>query len=172
VAQPERSELIAAVASAFSTGQVQTLWKHGLVLNEREAPPRRVTVLVEAPEHGRELLGLLPGWRLSTANEEPPEQQDRFDRTIITTLRACQVGKVETEVLVRADGGEGMQALNHLTAHQGHFGILVDFADDFDAAAQRVTRQRARDYRSRGWKEQGTPGWLQSQNGAIENTIC
>jgi hypothetical protein len=68
-----------------------------------------VAVLVESPEHGHALAGLLEDWPLL---ERRPDRRGKTRddsefpaRSIVTYARARQLGNLDVDVLVRADGG-------------------------------------------------------------------
>jgi hypothetical protein len=72
-------------------------------------PASTVAVLVESPEHGRALARLLEGWPLLERRPERPgkthDDSEIPSRSIITYARARQLGNLDVDVLVRADGG-------------------------------------------------------------------
>jgi hypothetical protein len=124
--------------------------------------PRRastVAVLVESPEHGRALAGLLEGWPLLERRPERPgktHDDGEFPaRSIVTYVRARQLGILHVDVLVRADGGGwllpsiGFPLLADAISADV---TLVDFDDNGDARLARDTQNRLEDYRGRGWK--------------------
>jgi hypothetical protein len=165
-----RNIAIAEIAEAFAAGDIGTLWRYGLLLDqqadyfEQLCRRLRVVVLVEVPEHGRMLLRRLQGWRLYDQVPRPPipgpqhveidwgrESSDRF---ILTMIEAAQ-HRCRADVVIRADGtaspwypdyGPDFRAPATQQPLQ-----LVDFADQFDSMAVRQTDTRRRDYHRFGW---------------------
>jgi hypothetical protein len=122
-------------------------------------PVSTVAVLVESPEHGRTLAGLLEGWPLLERRPERPgtthDDSEFPARSIVTYARARQLGKLDVDVLVRADGGGwplpaiGFPRLaDSITSDI----TLVDFDDNGDARLARDAQNRLSDYRGRGRK--------------------
>jgi hypothetical protein len=119
----------------------------------------RVAVLVESPEHGRALAELLEGWPLLKRCPERPgtthEDSVLPVRSIITYLRARQLGIGDVAVLIRADGGGwplpsiGFPRLANSTSTAV---TLVDFEDRGDTRLASDTHRRLSDYRGRGWQ--------------------
>ena len=119
---PERNEATARLATALADGDLGTLWAYGLFLDGEPVlrPPadRRVAVLVESPEHARILGRLLPGWavlcadgadlaavgRAGAAGAGPDDRGDMPGRAIVTWLHADRRGRIEADVVIRADG--------------------------------------------------------------------
>jgi hypothetical protein len=134
-------------------------------------PGTNVTVLVESPEHGRTLAGLLEGWPLLERRPERPGKT-HYDseipaRSIVTYARARQLGKLDADVLVRADGGGWPlpsigfpRRADALCAQVA----LVDFEDSDDATLARDARNRLADYHGRGWKVGPFPIRAASEN--------
>jgi hypothetical protein len=122
-------------------------------------PGSNVAVLVESPEHGRALAGLLEGWPLLERRQGPrgkTHDDSEFPaRSIVTYARARQLGNLDLDVLVRADGGGwplpsiGFPRLADAISADVTF---VDFDDNGDARLTSDTQNRLADYRSRGWK--------------------
>lgn len=134
-----RNRAIASIAVAASTLDLRTLWEHGLFLAYDDqwlcgcfGPRLTVAVLVEAPEHARELSKLLTGWTVLTA--DLPRQNPLLDRCIITELYASQ-HEVDADIVLVASGnacaGASVRFPRCLeddedTALQ----LLIDLADD------------------------------------------
>jgi hypothetical protein len=173
-----RNDLIAGVARALSAGDREALWRHGLFLDgDAAAGPagRAVTLLVESPRHGRELLRRLPGWRLWALAPPPGPAAEVIDSdplrarvlrdVILTWARADRLAAYEfdVQVVVRADGQPWPLAFRGFPPpcpSVGHEVLLIDVADDFDNEAREATRARQRDYAARGWPSDGLPAWL------------
>ena len=169
----DRNAAIAQLVEALAGGDLATLWKFGLFLDDeddlRHGEQQRVVVLVESLEHGRELGRLLPGWRVLGADEAssldasgparfgsiPASRQELPDRVIMTMAFAHGLGSVETDVIIRADGTPWPLDLSLTSGRSQDIEeqavLLVDLADDQDRTARDATRARRLDYRDRGW---------------------
>jgi hypothetical protein len=111
------------------------------------APPLRVAVLVEVPEHGRELTSLLKGWRLLSRDDLSPDLE-LPDRAVITHLFAAHCPHLNFDVLIRADG-------------DGELPAMLGFPPQSRSGSQRSvwllepadghTARRIESYRQRGW---------------------
>jgi hypothetical protein len=134
-----------------------------------------VAVLVESPEHARTLAGRLAGWRVVRHDPRPwrggwggwdPAAPLRdpagFDGCALTTLAARRAEALDVDVLVRADGGVSPLRLPGFPApglEPYRSPVLVDVADDADAAAEEVTLNRVRAYQASGWTIEAAPWW-------------
>ncbi|MEX2216527.1 MAG: hypothetical protein WD768_20610 [Phycisphaeraceae bacterium] len=138
-----RNDIVASVAIAAASGDIATLRRSGLLLDQDKYTlnDAGVTVLVENVEHGRQLLQRLPDWMLRSRHEdlvssEPGEENP--GRTVyfhqITTLGYVAGQGVNTDVLIDATGG---------TAHDGHrpFGPYDRLGAT--AAGNRISTSRA-----------------------------
>jgi hypothetical protein len=165
-----RNDLIAAVAAACSNFDASALEARGLFLAEaglRPAVRRAVTILVESTEHGLELLGRLPEWRLVSAapasgtGPAPPQfciGAPPLHRAIVTCHAAASLNSFEPDVLICAGPEWASQAVGRYpgwcpTAWSRV--ALVDLADDYDGAARAAARRRLRDYAAQGWRSPG-----------------
>lgn len=164
-----RNDFITQISSAIATGDAEKLWQLGLFLDEdgtKMAHFPAVAVLVESTEHGRELLRRLPGWRL--LNRTPGSKQvlaagARLDKVIFTLARAGTLPTIDTDVVIRADGGPWPLNLPQSTGRstaQGAAPVIVDVADDADKFAKAATRRRHESYVARGWAIVEGPSWL------------
>jgi hypothetical protein len=181
----QRNQTLAELAVAFCEGREIVLGQHGLFVSPRQyywadqTGRPSVTLLVESAEHGRVLLRYLPGWTLLDAVPAPDGQAQesvvddpfavrRYDRKIITLVRASMLGALDTDVLIRATGDQWPLALSSFPPvrwpDQTSEVLLIDIADDFDGAAQEASRRRQRDYAARGWLSEGMPSWLLAEN--------
>jgi len=177
-----RNERIAALAVALEIGDEDVLRRHGARLRSQygvapdERSPRRVVVLVESPEHGRELVGRLPGWRLLSgpANGRQRHGAEGGDfgseaavhgwehaRSVMTLLHANSVRRLDIDVLVRADGTPWPLRLAGFPparrAGDADPVLLVDLADEEDGRPGHALSERLRDYADRDWPIEG-PG--------------
>jgi hypothetical protein len=171
----KRNDMIATIASAFSTGDLPKLWEHGLLLHQANydlAPSGgmpAVKIVVESTEHGRELLERLPGWEFhhlvpgrATAANTLRSPFVRPLRVITTLATVMKLEIVDTDILIRASPDD-LLALNGFPPRvpwPGHTVLLVDLADDFDTRASSATRRRVREYEARGWTSCGAPAWI------------
>jgi hypothetical protein len=113
-----RNAVVAGVAEALATGDAEDLGRHGLAFDEPAAVVEvdkrgpRMTIVVESPEHGRELARRLPGWSLLDATRPSTsgflEDKDAVPelprRSIVTLLGARRLDQLEADILVRGDG--------------------------------------------------------------------
>ena len=171
---PERNEATARLATALADGDLGTLWAYGLFLDGelvlRPPADRRVAVLVESPEHAGTLGRLLPGWavlaapmvtdvaavgRAGAAGAGPDDRGDMPRRAIVTCLHADRRGRIEADVVIRADGLPWPLDLPVAAPRpgraEGRLVLLVDLADHQDRTARDATRARRLDYQNRGW---------------------
>ncbi len=170
---PERNEATARLATALADGDLGTLWAYGLFLDGelvlRPPADRRVAVLVESPEHAGILGRLLPGWavlradgtdvaavgRAGAAGAGPDDRGDMPRRAIVTCLHADRRGRIEADVVIRADGLPWPLDLPVAAPRpgraEGRLVLLVDLADHQDRTARDATRARRLDYQNRGW---------------------
>jgi hypothetical protein len=159
-----RNAHIAAVAQAMATGDRQAL-KHAGLRNKDirlilAANKSRLRVLVESPEHGRQLLTLLPGWRLldktapDAAATEPQERANSKGPAIVTATYAA-TERVRTDVLIRATGTEWALRMKRFPPRRDGTRawevLLIDFADSFSPQVQNDTQCRLQDYERRGF---------------------
>jgi hypothetical protein len=128
---------------------------------------------VESTEHGRELLRRLPDWKLIDAvprsgpghrQQGPNDPLAGLGQTIITLTAATKMPSLDTQVLIRATGGEwplDLQGFPPVQVNQARTGIiLIDCADDGDDSTRHDSRCRLREYVERGWSSAGAPAWL------------
>jgi hypothetical protein len=125
----------------------------------QETVPPTVVVLVESPEHARQLRKLLPDWPIlggrdgeGAVGAEDAEMPLMPDRAIVTWSRAYRDG-LAVDVIIRADG----TAARHREGFGPHVWVnrrsmvIVDFVDDFDEQARQDKIRRYRDYAERGF---------------------
>jgi hypothetical protein len=169
--------MIAEIASALAAGKQEALWKHGLGLGNDQinfgtSAPARVAVLVESPEHGRNLQKLLPGWPLLTAiptakvggntayNSGTPML---LDRIIITQVYTSKMKQFDPIIVIVASADDWTR---QITSFPPRFQqpplpelTVIDLADDFDDAAIQSTQRRLHAYRCRGWRLTAPRRW-------------
>ena len=159
-----RNAAVARVARAVAEGDTGTLREHGLEPHgwaDRVAPAR-VAVLVESPEHGRELARRLPGWDLEAGPPGPTSGDDPGPaRSILTLVHAHHRIPLEVDVLVLADGGPGRLDLPGFPPPRPDGGgvAVVDFGDEFDREASEATRGRLRASQGLGWRVEAPARW-------------
>jgi hypothetical protein len=175
----QRNDLIAALANAFRSGDWEQLWQQGLLLEADQdaflGSDRRVAILVESTEHGRELCRRLPDWKLWDAMPRPPKYENRsedfqsildpgnLNRVILTLTQASLMENVYTDVLIVASGQGWPDVVSGFPPRSwrgGHQVVLIDLADDFDGDARQATLRRQSLYASRGWHELKAPAWM------------
>jgi hypothetical protein len=166
-----RNQAIVELARALVSRDVQTLSRFGLggraILPANDDRARKLTILVESTEHGRELRARLPGWRMLDAlpkEATEPTSKDEAEapcpgtRVIITTARAAIDG-IDADVLIRATGGPWPLHMNGFPPVLEHGQVqevlLIDFEDTFDKTAKADTRQRMMHYQMEGMQVTG-----------------
>jgi hypothetical protein len=167
-----RNEFIATLAGGLTGGEDRVLFEHGLLHPDAILPTageggRRVVILVESTEHGRQLTRLLPGWPLyssptASAGSRPPDA-GLPRRCVLTLVAANGPHSVDVDVLVRAGGGEGALELPGYpppaTEARSEV-VVIDLADGGDDKAEADTRSRLRGYPRDGWRVDGPRRWL------------
>jgi hypothetical protein len=179
----ERNESVASIARALVDGVQQSLWEAGIFLESMSKTiaaghPRKVAILVESPEHAKELIQRLPGWRIMTSHgktssmtSDSPGLLSRtgradpireLDRTIITIIEFRSLERLALDVLIRADGTPWPLSLPIISDRkQGEERgplVMIDFHDSFDSVALEATRDRLKTYSDQGWKLMGNQG--------------
>ena len=157
-----RNQFIANIADILVRGDHVALLQHASLF-DHTCPPDlpakpRVTILVEAPEHGRQLAKRLDSWRLLVQGDQIGF--DGIDKAILTTTRAKQLPNLETDILIRADGTPWPLHLKGFPSNGPGETLLVDIADDFDGEAKQATDDRCVHYLNRNWIATGTPHFL------------
>jgi hypothetical protein len=179
-----RKDLLAALVRACRRADLEALWPHGLLLDAQQFPvgspgAASVAVLVESPEHGRELQTRLAGWPLyhaetsrnsRSAGRNPARCAWGLpDEAIVTLVRAAQLRQLDTDVLVMATGRSvpalpgGFPPL--VASGEQRQALIVDVDDDFDRAARHDTRQRLAYYQARGFEVDAPSRWRTGQRG-------
>jgi hypothetical protein len=166
----QRNDLIAGIASAVASGDVQTfsqrcefLNQHGDLLSQRSN--LGIAILVESTEHGRELQRRLPEWTLDTAipDDDGVTGCCSCHRSIVTQAFASQ--GLNADVLIRATGtASPLMVRGFPSILQTRAIVLFDLADDFDEQAICDTAARIRDYKSRDWIVIAGNEWNTIQN--------
>jgi hypothetical protein len=161
-----RNRQVAAVATAAAAKDLVALRRFGLSVRDlhalvREEAPRAV-IVVELPEHGRELRALLAGARLlhqvpQTAPAAPATRTGKGGRdrpTIVTAVHAA-TKRIQADVVLRATGTAWPLRVRGFPPRcedqDGQAVVLIDLHDAFDAQAKADTRRRIEDYWQHGW---------------------
>jgi hypothetical protein len=162
----QRNRLIAAAARAFSESDRRAIaglgldeaarWLAGEELGQVPILSSRaptVAIVVENPEHARELAQLLPGWSLASQTGSMELDTAVTDNTIVTLTLAAKSTLVTDVVIYAAGcGEEWFDKLGLACAGiTGERMLLVDMADDCDERATRDIQARQADYDRRGW---------------------
>ncbi|MFO0822841.1 MAG: hypothetical protein U0792_06935 [Gemmataceae bacterium] len=155
-----RNESVARVARAFTSEDGKSrgdLLGEEVINVETSFYNRRVTVLVECTEHARQLLQLLPDWKLVAANSEQADcvdEESTTGRKLIVTQMAALRYSINADVVIRATGGAGrlpVQVFPMPDASKQRTVIVVDFDDRFDPKAMQYTAGRIREYQAAGY---------------------
>ncbi len=180
-ANPRRNAVIARIATAFGSGDLNTLWASQVLLDCPDwqstglAEQPRVAVLVESKEHGRALHRLLPGWDLVSAadglgNGQPVSQRSR---SIVTITRAYRFG-LDANVIVAASGAEGLLQLPSFPppSMPGPNSplILIDICSSADRLGRLETERRITQWRRHGWLVEGRLGRTRTPGPASDTT--
>jgi len=162
-----RNELIAEIAQASADGDLERLESHFRV--DPGAPlftagGKCTVIVVESLEHARELLRLLPGWEILSAQTSNLQASvfQPTNRRIVTMLATSQMPNYRADIVIRADGGKGgirppaAPSPFEAAARQT---VLIDFVDDIDHAYVTASQSRARSYSDQGFALR-CPEWL------------
>lgn len=143
------------VAKAVAAGRTQEGVPTGLLPGNQPS----VAILVEAAEHGKALVRLLPQWALRTIHTAAGAIP-QLDHLEIATMRSAAVYGVSVDVLIRADGGPGWplgDAICSRVVGSSSRVLVLDFADRRDEQAVRDTQSRHTAYRELGWYVSSAP---------------
>lgn len=159
----ERNKRIAQVAQAVTSQDRAALKKIGLRNKDvrviKEFDKNKVAVLVESPEHGRELLPLLPRWRMLDMVEEEAlkdvqEEKDHANMPVVMTMVFAAQKGIKADILIRATGTEWPLRIKGFPRKEGKDtpgeALIIDFDDKFDAATQEDTKRRVQEYKRQG----------------------
>ncbi len=151
----QRNDAIAELATAIVTGNAQTFSPRSENLTQQLSqlcPGWRTAILVESPEHGRQLIKRLPDWELITAipgRDGCVEDASGPNHLEIVTEAIAAMDGIEADVIVVASGLASMA--RHFPPQRAEPVLVVEFADDFDDQAREATQQRREAYTQRGW---------------------
>lgn len=147
----QRNKLVVTAARALAQCDLTTLAD----LNIADLPTGSVAIIVESPDHGRVLRGLLPEWRLLTLAPDAAGYvggQPVGHQTIATEYYLSQ-SLVTAQVVVRATCGR-----SDLLVRWGNDGDstehkmgLLDFGEIRDNRVDRDTQARMAAYAQRTW---------------------
>jgi hypothetical protein len=159
---PDRNAYIVDLVRAIQSNDQQWLaripcWQTLASVNPlEEGEAYSVAVLVESPEHARELQRQMPDWNVLIAENGStigwPDGQP-LHRVILTERAAQNLLLVDTDVLIRATGGQTpfpVREARHDQVAQEAMAIL-DIADEGCAQMHSDTRQRRADYVGHDW---------------------
>jgi hypothetical protein len=160
--QVKRNQQTAMWAEAFVSANLDRIGGCGIAVDAIQQQLQdigqhpRVAIIVECPEHARELRRMLPGWRVAAgarlADKHLPTFPLDCPRVIITRARAKAAG-LAADVVILADGTG--QAWSDDYGPDPYFDrrsmIVVDLFDTFDARVLDCKRSRLADYRARRW---------------------
>lgn len=157
-----RNDYVARIASAVDQQDLPVLRELGVLLDEdqnfflrRRTSELGTVVLVEVPEHARELALRLPGWEVLDGRGLPMEGFNDFGgewletpKRAVITITKGNTASVIADHWIRADGTD--------TPWQASWGpqgflsnpemLVIDIQDSFDCQAARDARRRRRDY--------------------------
>jgi hypothetical protein len=152
-----RNGLIASVARGVLSANWRRLRAHGLpeaVVREAGHGDRRVAMLVESPEHGRELKRLLPDWTLCDATTHASCDVHDGGPRIVTLVYAAKHG-VSADVVIRATGTPFPLTVKNFPGARDEGDdravLLVDFFDVGSVRRENESRARFHDYTERGY---------------------
>jgi hypothetical protein len=173
-----RNDWLAAIASAVATANEPALASAGLVLAGSTVLSALgkwpgVTIVVESTEHAGELLRRLRGWELlstqSDSNKIDPKrvwQVRQLNRTVATYAAASRLKYLDTDLLIwaGADYPPELPGFPPPASEMAERVVLIDVADDADAAAQAAVRRRFQEYTTRGWISMQAPRWARQRD--------
>jgi hypothetical protein len=156
-----RNPVIAALARAIAANdqeylQILRLPARYLPILRRRGG-QRVAVLVESPEHGRELKSMLKDWPLLIdqvdAHLRDRQKSQSSETVMVTTAYAARRG-LKVDVIIRATGTEWGLCIKRFPPRQRKTGpkeiVVIDFADQAPAPAKADTERRIAGYKRQG----------------------
>jgi len=153
---PQRNRAIAAVAQAVCGHDHYALARHGILLDGHSDSPTLPAspspiIVVESPEQAKQISQLLEGWPIYSggAVERSDAKWGLPPRSIATTVHAEKHRYIGANVVIVAAGGQLPQIPSAFTKRRGQV-LLVDFADEFNAAALQDTKDRLAVYQKIG----------------------
>jgi hypothetical protein len=163
-----RNRLIADIATAVWHGRYDKLRQYGFSDRDMQRininGSMRVVIVVESPEHARNLLKLLPTWgmfdKVPLERRQPrvlatTENDVPITRRVIVTQQYTGKQRTRADIVIRATGTpwglrvKGFPAVAHIQDKRP--ALWIDFADTFDKDAHRDAHRRAEEYRRRGY---------------------
>jgi len=165
----ERNGAVAELAGAFEHGDVATLAGYGVpsaAITVPGAEAQRqatVAVLLESTEHAKELLPLLPGWRLLHAaphgdggERDVADSASAVTHRAITTMVYAEKHGILSDIVIRADGTDdwplSADRFPRRACSNADSVLLIDFADRMDGNLTTSVRRRIRAYQRLGWQ--------------------
>jgi hypothetical protein len=117
----------------------------------------RVAILVESPEHGRQLRALLEDWPLLTDQGDAhlrDKDEPQSSKAVIVTLAYAARRGIKADVIIRATGTEWGLCIKRFPPRQRKTGpkeiVVIDFADQAPAPAKADTERRIAGYKRQG----------------------
>lgn len=159
-----RNEYIANVAMSIAEDRRDDLRQMGLAdaiatPSENHAPS--IAVIVESPEHGREMAAWLPGWPLLMAYSKADvaaggeAEQSTPALAIVTSSYAAMYG-VTANVIIRGTGTAWPLRIKRFPPERRRGTpteiLVIDFQDGFHAGAGHDAGLRRTDYLRRGYR--------------------
>jgi hypothetical protein len=162
-----RNKHVAAVADAVVSGDRMALQALGMrnrdIRSVLGCARNKVAVLAESPEHGRELLSLMPGWWMLDMVGDggcKSDQDDGNDRlpAVVTAVYAAKKG-TRADIVIRATGTEWALRMKGFPRKENKHTpgelLVIDFQDDFDTGASNDARRRVQEYQRQGMEVMG-----------------
>lgn len=157
-----RNDYIAHVAKSVAARHPDELCRLGLadfIDNATGDRLTRVAVIVECPQHGREIATRLPGWPLLSAMRIPAEDRDQGCEPALNVIATTTIARergIRADVVIRATGTEWPLRIKNfqpkLDKQNVDGVVLIDFQDDFHPGAIRDAERRQADYLRRGYQ--------------------
>jgi hypothetical protein len=174
-----RNDRLAAIVSAIATANEPALASAGLVLGGSTLLSALgkwpgVTIVVESTEHAGELLRRLDGWELRSMQPGTIKSAARrpflvrqLDKLVVTYAAASRLKTVDTDVLIwaGADYPPELPGFPPPDSEMAERVVLIDLADDADAAARAAVQRRFQEYHKRGWTSMQAPRWARQRDG-------
>jgi hypothetical protein len=118
----------------------------------------RIRLLVETPEHARELLALLPGWRMGSLNQPGKDGTEKagevnFEMPVIMTAMYAATHDIRAHIVINAAGTAWPLKVKNFPPRQSDKTppevLVIDF-DDHEGVARRDAQSRIKEYERQG----------------------
>jgi hypothetical protein len=159
----ERNNFVAQVARAVHSLDRATLKAAGLRNKDirviKKCDRARIRLVVETPEHARELTALLPEWRLGTLSPSPQDAKEMAGETnceapVVMTAMYAATHDIRAHIIINAAGTAWPMKVRNfppMVSQQSPPEVLViDFDDGPQHGASKDTTNRIKEYERLG----------------------